>query len=91
MVNTEASISANTNTRSRLPITLTCRRLRSASLASQSRCSNSRTYRAKHSRIRSWLEGRGATPTPIGKYLVMEHDPMVGRISMNLIPESLGW
>ena len=38
-----------------------------------------------------WLEGRGATPTPIGKYLVMEHEPMVGRISMILIPESLGW
>jgi len=38
-----------------------------------------------------WLEGRGATPAPIGKYLVMEHEPMVGRISMILIPESLGW
>ena len=38
-----------------------------------------------------WLEGRGSTPTPIGKYLVMEHEPMVGRISMILIPESLGW
>ena len=38
-----------------------------------------------------WLEGRGATPTPIGKYLVMEHEPMVGRISMILIPENLGW
>ena len=38
-----------------------------------------------------WLEGRGATPTPIGKYLVMEHEPMVGRISMIIIPESLGW
>lgn len=38
-----------------------------------------------------WLEGRGAAPTPIGKYLVMEHEPMVGRISMILIPESLGW
>ena len=38
-----------------------------------------------------WLEGRGARPTPIGKYLVMEHEPMVGRISMILIPESLGW
>lgn len=38
-----------------------------------------------------WLEGRGAIPTPIGKYLVMEHEPMVGRISMILIPENLGW
>ena len=38
-----------------------------------------------------WLEGRGSTPTPIGKYLVMEHEPMVGRITMILIPESLGW
>ena len=38
-----------------------------------------------------WLEGRGAAPAPIGKYLVMEHEPMVGRISMILIPESLGW
>ena len=38
-----------------------------------------------------WLEGRGASPTPIGKYLVMEHEPVVGRITMILIPESLGW
>ena len=38
-----------------------------------------------------WLEGRGATPTPIGKYMIMEHEPVVGRISMVLIPESLGW
>ena len=38
-----------------------------------------------------WLEGRGATPTPIGKYLVMEHEPVAGRITMILIPESLGW
>ena len=38
-----------------------------------------------------WLEGRGAAPAPIGKYLVMEHEPMAGRISMILIPESLGW
>ena len=38
-----------------------------------------------------WLEGRGSGPAPIGKYLVMEHEPMVGRISMILIPESLGW
>lgn len=38
-----------------------------------------------------WLEGRGATPTPIGKYMVMEHEPVVGRITMILIPESLGW
>lgn len=38
-----------------------------------------------------WLEGRGANPAPIGKYLVMEHEPVVGRISLILIPESLGW
>ncbi len=38
-----------------------------------------------------WLEGRGAAPAPIGKYLVMEHEPVAGRISMILIPESLGW
>ena len=38
-----------------------------------------------------WLEGRGATPTPIGKYMIMEHEPVVGRISLVLIPESLGW
>ena len=38
-----------------------------------------------------WLEGRGVAPTPIGKYLVMEHEPVAGRISMVLVPESLGW
>ena len=38
-----------------------------------------------------WLEGRGVAPTPIGKYLVLEHEPVVGRISMVLIPESIGW
>lgn len=38
-----------------------------------------------------WLQGRGAAPTPIGKYLVMEHEPVVGRISMILVPETLGW
>lgn len=38
-----------------------------------------------------WLEGRGVAPTPIGKYLVMEHEPVVGRISMVLVTESLGW
>ena len=38
-----------------------------------------------------WLEGRGVAPTPIGKLLVMEHEPVVGRITMVLIPESLGW
>ena len=38
-----------------------------------------------------WLEGRGVAPTPIGKYLVMEHEPVVGRIFMVLIPESIGW
>ena len=38
-----------------------------------------------------WLENRGVAPTPIGKFLVMEHEPMVGRISMVLVPESLGW
>ena len=38
-----------------------------------------------------WLEGRGSGPAPIGKFLVMEHEPVVGRITMILIPESLGW
>ena len=38
-----------------------------------------------------WLEDRGVAPTPIGKYMVMEHEPVVGRISMVLVPESLGW
>ena len=38
-----------------------------------------------------WLEGRGVAPAPIGKYLVMEHEPVAGRISMVLIPESIGW
>ena len=38
-----------------------------------------------------WLENRGVAPTPIGKFLVMEYEPMVGRISMVLVPESLGW
>ena len=38
-----------------------------------------------------WLEGRGVAPTPIGKYLVMEHEPVVGRISLVLVTESLGW
>jgi hypothetical protein len=38
-----------------------------------------------------WLEGRGSGPAPIGKFLVMEHEPMVGRISLVLVPESLGW
>ena len=38
-----------------------------------------------------WLEGRGVAPTPIGKFLVMEHEPVVGRISLVLVPESLGW
>ena len=38
-----------------------------------------------------WLEGRGGSAAPIGKFLVMEHEPVVGRITMILIPESLGW
>ena len=38
-----------------------------------------------------WLEDRGVAPTPIGKFLVMEHEPVVGRISLVLVPESLGW
>ena len=38
-----------------------------------------------------WLEDMGRTATPIGKYLVLEHEPVVGRISLVLIPESLGW
>ena len=31
-----------------------------------------------------WLENRGVAPTPIGKFLVMEHEPVVGRISLVL-------
>ncbi len=38
-----------------------------------------------------WLEDRGVAPTPIGKFLVMEHEPVAGRISLVLVPESLGW
>ena len=38
-----------------------------------------------------WLEGRGSGPAPIGKYMVMEHEPVAGRITMVLIPERLGW
>ena len=38
-----------------------------------------------------WLEGRGSGPAPIGKFMVMEHEPVAGRITMILIPESLGW
>ena len=38
-----------------------------------------------------WLEGRGSSAAPIGKLLIMEHEPVVGRISMVLVPESLGW
>jgi len=38
-----------------------------------------------------WLEGRGGSAAPIGKFMVMEHEPVVGRITMILIPESLGW
>lgn len=38
-----------------------------------------------------WLEGRGSSAAPIGKFLVMEHEPVVGRITLILIPESLGW
>ena len=38
-----------------------------------------------------WLEDRGGSAAPIGKFLVMEHEPVVGRITMILIPESLGW
>ena len=38
-----------------------------------------------------WLEDRGVAPTPIGKYMIMEHEPVAGRISMLLIPETLGW
>ena len=38
-----------------------------------------------------WLEDQGRVATPIGKYMVMEHEPMAGRITLILIPESLGW
>ena len=38
-----------------------------------------------------WLEDMGRVATPIGKYMVMEHEPMAGRITVVLIPETLGW
>ena len=38
-----------------------------------------------------WLEDQGRTPAPIGKYMVMEHEPAVGRISLVLILDNLGW
>ncbi len=38
-----------------------------------------------------WLEDQGREAAPIGKYLVMEHEPMAGRITLVLIPETLGW
>ena len=38
-----------------------------------------------------WLEDQGRAATPIGKYLVLEHEPVVGRITLVLIPEILGW
>ena len=38
-----------------------------------------------------WLENRGVAPTPIGKFLVLEHEPVEGRISLVLVPETLGW
>ena len=38
-----------------------------------------------------WLEDMGRVATPIGKYMIMEHEPVAGRISLVLIPESLGW
>ena len=38
-----------------------------------------------------WLEDLGRVAAPIGKLLVMEHEPVVGRISLVLIPETLGW
>ena len=38
-----------------------------------------------------WLEDRGVAATPIGKYMIMEHEPVAGRITMILIPENLGW
>ena len=38
-----------------------------------------------------WLEDQGRGPAPIGKFLVMEHEPVVGRITMLLVPETLGW
>ena len=38
-----------------------------------------------------WLEDQGRSAAPIGKYLVMEHEPVAGRITLLLIPETLGW
>ena len=38
-----------------------------------------------------WLEQRGVAPTPIGKLMIMEREPVPGRVSMLLVRESLGW
>ena len=38
-----------------------------------------------------WLEDRGVSPTPMNKFLDLEHEPVVRRITMLLVPESLGW
>ena len=38
-----------------------------------------------------WLEDRGVALTPIGKFLIMEHEAVAGRMTMLLVPESLGW
>lgn len=38
-----------------------------------------------------WLEDRGVSPTPIGRFLVLEHEPVAGRMTMLLVLESPGW
>ena len=38
-----------------------------------------------------WLERRGVAPTPIGKLMIIEREPVAGRIKMLLVKESLGW
>ncbi len=38
-----------------------------------------------------WLAGRGVGPLPIGKLLIMEKEPMAGRVKVVLIKEKLGW
>ena len=38
-----------------------------------------------------WLAGRGVSPMPIGKLLIMEKEPTAGRVRVVLIKEDLGW
>lgn len=38
-----------------------------------------------------WPEDRGVSPTPIGKFLVLEHESVAGGMTMLLVLGSLGW